>query len=805
MRNLAISTSVRPGRVAVFVDANDDHWQGTCLRIIEYFTRMWGGCGNIIVPTDGKTISPLFWRILERFDADYLQAYRRTLSDLELEQPHEFEELYQKELAAWEKQIGEKSHPFAAKELREDLSRLATTTFSISQELQQELKTRLAPFYFQEHIVEAGTVTATTTPHHPQTDIVDILPHGEHPNRVLKLAVNPAVIPPLWWASCFGSLNAEMETKFGGMNIGVLNYGSTPDEIRQLIGLAIQGYEEIYSQSFLTNTSVDILQQLLEAFPLRFSMMGLGFYRSTLAHDWEEPVIAVAGNTVHDFALYYSLSRMRPLVFWVLPSIAEDALAENPPKPAVDEKFQFANALNRASREAQRSSALNFVSVTLNDSQLKRIAERVREAAMIGVNAGVPANAMDCVPDYPVRHFEKNNASAIRSVAVPDDDVIPFFDTPLPKNFKVNPSKHRWLTEIGILKHHLPRHCALGAWLMGGPYFTTKDVRVSAEGPTYFCPSNFILSGMSAEQSVPRPSIKVPEPMELFAQIARHGGLSCAVSDKGSYAETACRKFGGLAEITEFLKSKTGQQLTAVYLDTDEPTKGDHLHGVVLEGRRYLDLESLQTTLQNEDEAANILDRLSTSGILYRGFVLKCQHCRRADWFAFRDLSDTFICKRCHREQIFTRQHWLYPKQPRVYYQLDEMVYQGLQHNMQVPLLTLDYLRRNARDSFLFVPELQYRASDATAGGCEADLNCVVDGVLTIGEAKKENRLEETEKKESAIIEKYAQLAKKLSAHQLVFATGSEQWHASTKTNLEKAFKDDQMRLTFLTGKELYS
>jgi hypothetical protein len=39
---------------------------------------MWGGWGNIIVPTDGKEIDPLFWRILECFDPDYLEAYRRT-------------------------------------------------------------------------------------------------------------------------------------------------------------------------------------------------------------------------------------------------------------------------------------------------------------------------------------------------------------------------------------------------------------------------------------------------------------------------------------------------------------------------------------------------------------------------------------------------------------------------------------------------------------------------------------------------------------------------------------------------------
>jgi hypothetical protein len=394
---------------------------------------------------------------------------------------------------------------------------------------------------------------------------------------------------------------------------------------------------------------------------------------------------------------------------------------------------------------------------------------------------------------------------SMRSVTVPDDGIIPLFETPLPKNFKrVNPSKHRWLTELTVGNCHLPRHYALGSWLMGAPYFSTKDVRVSSEGPTYFCPSNFIPSGMSAELSVPRPSLRIPEPLELFRELALRAGFSCESSDKGVYAENACQKFGGLAEIAEFLSSRTGQLLASAYLDPTDRSKGEHQRGVCLEGRNYFDLESLSAILRDENEAANILDRLSLLAVLYRGLVLKCQHCRRADWFAFRDLTDAFTCKRCHREQVFTQQHWLYPKQPNVYYQLDELVYQGLYHNMQVPLLALDWLRRRSRHSFLFVPELQYRETDNTAYRSEVDLNCVVDGMLTLGEAKKDNRLGDTQKNESAVIEKYLELAKKLVPKQIVFATSGEEWHANTLRNLRRAFENQHYRVTVLTQAQLY-
>ncbi len=230
MRNLTIGTSVRPGRAAVLVDINDARWQHTCLRVVEYFTRMWGGCGNIIVPTDGKEIAPLFWSILERFDPDYLEAYKRTGRDREIEEPAWFEEVYQRHIASWEQQTGQKTAPYAAEKIRDDLRRMSDTDFVVSPELQQQLKERLAPFYFQQWIVEAGSVGADSAPRHPHTDIVDILPQIEHPPRVLKLN-DKSDVPALWWGSAFGGMNAELQAQLVKQNIEVVELGSKADKI----------------------------------------------------------------------------------------------------------------------------------------------------------------------------------------------------------------------------------------------------------------------------------------------------------------------------------------------------------------------------------------------------------------------------------------------------------------------------------------------------------------------------------------------------------------------------------------------
>jgi hypothetical protein len=808
MRHLTIETRVRPGRVAVLVDINDPQWQNTCLRVIEYFTRLWGGCGNIIVPTDGKQISPLFWRILGRFDPDYLEAYARTGRDIEIEQPAKFEEAYQRHIEAWETQIGEKTHAHAANTIRDKLRNSGWSQFGISPELQQELRDRLAPFYFQQGIVEAGSLSAGRVPHHPHTDVIDILPHAEHSKRVMRVC-EAAPFPQLWWASSFGSVNTEMQAQLAKSNVEVYEYGRSEDEAKLLTGLAVKGSEEIESARFLTNTSVNAILEILQSAPTRLSMTGLGYYRSIRHQDATELVIAVAGARIEDFALYYALSRMRSRVVWIPPSVLDKLLEPAPTSLRIDPAWHFVNDLaSLAMGNTQRYAGLKLLSVTLTPEQLDQVKARLSDIAVNSISQCQIATPAEVIPAEPIRHYEMNNVSDLRSFAVPEDGMIRLFETPLPQSFaEVNPSKHRWLTELNIRQYQVPRHYVLGERMMGSSSFTTKDIRISSAGPTYFCPSWLIFGGASAESSVPRPTIHIPEALEIFRDVARPSGLSCAISDKGFYAENACQKFGGLEKLAGFLRSRSGQLFTSAFLDKTKPEEDDHLKGALLsDRRRYFDLDSLAATLGSEFEAAQVLDRLSSAAVLYRGFILQCQYCRRADWFPLVELSDSFTCKRCHREQVFTQKHWRYPNQPHLYYQLDELVYLGLEHNMQVPLLALDILR-GSKDSFLYVHELEYREKaekDKDKPLLEVDINCIADGVLTIGEAKKDDRLGKNDKEESETISKQLELAKRLCAHQIVFATASEEWHPSTLDRILKAFAEQRFDLILLTRKQLY-
>jgi hypothetical protein len=123
---------------------------------------------------------------------------------------------------------------------------------------------------------------------------------------------------------------------------------------------------------------------------------------------------------------------------------------------------------------------------------------------------------------------------------------------------------------------------------------------------------------------------------------------------------------------------------------------------------------------------------------------------------------------------------------------------------MQVPLLALDALQRRSTDSFLYVHELGYRELDAETPPMEVDLNCVTDGLLTIGEAKKDDRLGKNDKEESETISKYLDLAKRLAAHQVVFATASEQWHPTTAERIKNAFKNERFHLILFSRNHLH-
>jgi hypothetical protein len=211
--------------------------------------------------------------------------------------------------------------------------------------------------------------------------------------------------------------------------------------------------------------------------------------------------------------------------------------------------------------------------------------------------------------------------------------------------------------------------------------------------------------------------------------------------------------------LKEYLKDNHDKEAKGCFLSSDR--------------RRYLDLVGITTILQDDrDGAATLLDALLGKQLLYRGLILKCMYCRNADWFRLGEIDDGFRCRRCRHDQPILIRQTLEQIEPSWYYQLDEIVYQGLRNDVSVPLLPLDVLRRRA-GSFLYTEELTISDIAQTQPCIEIDLCCIADGILTSGEAKVGKKVENGGKAERRALDKYKQICQRLSARRFVLATSN--------------------------------
>jgi hypothetical protein len=787
-----IFASVRPHRVAVLVDRSDPDWRDTCLRIIEFYSTIWGGKYNIIVPTDGETISPTFWKILEAFDPDYLYVYSKTLLDLKLAKPSQYNDILDRETDKW---MAESSPGADRDESRrmidKELSRAFVSKLEISQELQNELKQRLAPFYFELLIVEAGGIGAESEGNYPLTSILKLLPNIDHPKEI-TLVDAPEDLT-LWSSAVTGRVHDKYAEGLKGIGISVVvePFG---DRLWDLFNRVVSAWTDVDHNS--------------TALPFNVSMSGIGLYRSLKYKYWEEPAVAVVGDTLDDFCLYYSLSRMRERVSWLLPAWFPET---GPEEGQIREGHgaRYSHALSSLLWERNHANTATLVSVSLDRSELEKFQGRFE--ATFGRRALSGQIDVQCSVDEFVRHplvaYDQNNVSRDVTKQFLDGELPSFFETPKPKNVRsIDPAEHRWISELAVKDHYFPRHPSLGKWVIRDRRLGTHGARAGRSGIAYLCP-NIGYFGGDIDTILVKPSLFVPDAIELFTHLAQEVGLHCKLSDKGLYAHETIRKFGGLGNVASFLRNERWRCVIEKFLDTSRPGKEVHDDGVFLtsDRRRYLNFASLEKIIGTADDTSTLIDDLIRAGVFYRGFIFKCSSCRNADWFVVDEVTEEFKCKRCGRQQLYTRTHWLHPHEPGWFYKLDEIVYQGLRNDMIVPLLALDCLRRNAPDSFLYTNDLEFSESGESAVLLETDLCCVPESKLTIGEAKRENRLAGTAVEEERTIVRYRDLAKKLGANQVVFATASDSWSEATKEKIARNFQGSHAAAILLTKSDLFS
>jgi hypothetical protein len=767
-----IIARARAHRVAVLVDINDPYWEASCVGVVQYLTKLWGGSLTVIVPTDGKTISEEFWAVLSAHDPDKILCYRTTGKDVKIAEPEKFKS-YVDQWTAGNLQSTGMTEEELRPQMEEHVSNSNTADFSISEELSLEIVRRLAPLhidsaYTQDRTrqLDIGYISRGASPSYPLTSVLDVVPFADCHKTVSQVICDAQDTPSeLWIAASIGSNDPKQIASLAKVGIFSKEFRNSQLSPYELITLGLHPGDTLRTPT-----------------PRALSMTALAYYRSSKALRHQLPTVVVVGDTVSDFCLFYALRWLQGRALWLPKWFFRDSGGYN---------SRVTTAIRGAAEiaEFEHSQNLSLVTFSLSNEEMKEAEAKAGSARFGGWS--VECKPLD-VPliqlqlQFPTRSCTAGSIGDISTRMFVEGELPGVFETPRP--LKINPlnaQQHRWMVDVSFEDYLLPRHPAVASYVVAEG--NLLHARSGKDAVSYACPGVFVM-GDDMDTNLVRPRLRMPTCEKVFEIIFRDCGYETQVSDKGAYASQVCDKFGGLDQVGFSLRSSEGTLLRK-YLDTTEPPKGNHEDGTYLnDKRRYLNFAAIAKILGSPEDAIRVIDSFVSRGVFYRGFIFQCRRCSDVAWFSISDISETFACRRCRTTQPYTKKSWRHPNEPAWFYKLDEIVYLTLLHNGDISLLTLDLLRRRSKESFLYCPELCIRPEGTKKAFIEVDICCVMDGRLCIGEAKSVDSVATNQFKPQQIAERYRDLALKMGATLVVFSTSQTVWSKTTFEALSQAF-----------------
>lgn len=732
-----VGLGLRAPRLAVLI-GSDCTW-GHCVYLIGTLTEIWGGVTYAVVPTDGKTISPLFWRLLKRYDPDWLAGYGDTVE--------------------------------------------------VSDALWSELSTRLC---LAQPIGQRLQVIWPENIGWPLTEVHECLPGVEPVTPVRNLRVNG---DPLAQTLVYASAGYLHDRVREGLQHNDVEIRDEEIDLASGAGDLLQLADDLWVPRY-RRTDADL--------PLWLSLRYLGAYPTDSLN--RPAIVAVCGDMLNDFALFWTLRTLRgafvsPNVFWI-PRLWKA-------KGSDDDMgrlwLYLAHAVTGQLRDVYGDKRVLATSLSLPPSSLSGLGELLDKGGLDGPDEGtksavIEPNDLDQLLPYDTSYWELNNSPGENASVVQflDGRGLAFLNTPTPKKLSVkHGSDMRWTVDAEVEGLRLPARRSLTRLLMEPVPWA--DFRVSRRGIAYQAISGMSMPYMTVESMLVRPRLKLPTDWEVFETLGKEAGLALTASDKGEFERELIRMVGGLEALGRQLRHGGIVRTLLRFIDETPNEKGVFDEGVVIEKRRYLDLPSL-TKLWNGDQAAasTLADKYLQNGLFQRGLFIKCPYCRKADWYRLGELSDSALCHRCSREHVFTAE-------ASVHFRLNEIAAQAMRHGSGIPLLTLDYLRRRSKVSFLYSTGCEVRRAnkEEEQPWLEVDLLAVADGELIVGESKRGKKLTGLDKAQLA---KYMGLCANLRPDEFVVSTDAPEWgEASTEflDALAGRLREIDVQLVRLTGLDI--
>lgn len=798
-----VDARARPPRVAVLMSASDPEWRSTTVRVVEFLCSIWGGKHSIIIPTDGTTIDPTFWRILEKFSPDYVYYYSKTGRDVKKSHPEEFNATLEREVARLENDSETRER------LRDDISTALERTwadrFGLTVELRNELANRITPFHFDTHF---NQIVSGEIPHQ-LTAITSVLGYTDRPSGFTTFRVPDSVERP-WWTAQIGAFPEETLERLRELGMREQCIVVAETELYQFAKWAVRREVDQGPRLFRDEEACFRPPDETAPSPFDMSMSGVGYYGSPMVFRFQSDRFAfVMGDSLADFCLAYCLRQIGYPAVW-LPASWTIQLASESKTPLNSCIHSVAHA---PGYELFRSGTVKACSMSGDENSIVDALEVLKRHSGVGLNGEIVQYAtapalIEATTEHPIPYCIDSPNHAEIYPFIGDSSAGPI-RTPTPNGFKqLKASIHRWVVDIDAGGRAVPAVPHIVEDLIQfGNSAGALDKRVSSSGLSYACPPSGLIIGDEISGNLQRPYITLFDTYKAVRHIASVGGFECQLSDKGVYQRDSIAKLGGLAEAAKLFSSGKSRAVFMKFLDHSTRPKGTHDEGCVLHGdlRTYLNCDAaIKAMGGDEASAVDLLDTLVAANVLYRGFVLGCQVCKHAGWYSLTDLTDQFRCGRCGREEPMRHDHWRHPTSPQIFYKLDEIVYQFLRHDGDVVTLALDHMSRNSIKPFSHSPELRITAKDGSLDG-EIDLCAVWEGMLTIGEAKKQGQLASSEAELRKLAGKFVSLSNALYARRVVFATMSPEWKATSVDAISRAFDSQLATPIFLTAKDLLS
>ncbi|MGG3562739.1 hypothetical protein ABES03_14185 [Neobacillus rhizosphaerae] len=787
IKYLPISTGIRPAKVVVLVNINSEFWETDCLALLAMFNRIWGGDYNLIIPTDGVIIDPSFLKIMKEYDPDYIYYYVSSLHQLKVFDSNNYEKVIEKFIR--ENSSSSRNLDKEDIETQPSFLGMELTSFEISKQLIDTLKKnlnyfnaegskQLLPFKYSEKIS------------YPLTDMSTILEYsGLDDVKALKVRTSSS-ISKLLLHSKFGFVDSYLEENILEKDIS-LKYEEVNNEL---------DFYRLFDLIYERDKPLD-----KRSYGFKVPSVNLEYYISTDTDLEESNPITVIGNTLSDFCLYYSLSKIKNKVFWMPINVEFD-----------DELHNIIN-FKRQSMIYEDSNAIVFVSTSLTEDCIKEIigemeTKRQFHSEMIPY---IITNKIETLLNNIIFVYGKDNhmnEQVLIFDTYTNQSIYPI-DTPVPLYFsKVSPSGHYWITDIRVKNTIFPKNQYLASELLSATHYGSRNIRITNKGISYFSP-NFVYfnsMGDNIKSIKVNPYLKYPDTLKLFKKLFQKAGYSIKYSDKGNFEEVFINKFKDLGNVADILLTDAYRKVFDKFIDTSSNKAGVYTNGIVLNKRRYLDYETIHTLLNDTELVSKIFNNLLENDVIERGFIFKCQSCRNADWYNISLVDNTFKCPRCYKVQNYTTdtlqlQPINHRVQPIWYYKLNEMVYQAYLHNSLVPILTLAKLKKSANTSFSYIPEIEIRVDEKSSKPhMEIDICCVVDGDIVIGECKKGNNLKDSGPEED-VIQKYLKLADSIQAHVVVFSTLGKWSHTTLELLRKYQSITKNPKIVILNGEDLIS